>query len=90
MDVVMMRYEIPVRLFMLANMIQEWGIEEDENEWMNFYCEYDGWEGNVRIYDEQLSICCAYKFSASENLKNGGGICRENCNTHIYKGIWCM
>lgn len=90
MDVVMMKYEIPVRLFMLANMIQEWGIEEDENEWMNFYCEYDGWEGNVRIYDEQLSICYAYKFSASENLKNGGGICRDNCNTHIYKGIWCM
>ena len=89
-DVVMMKYEIPVRLFMLANMIQEWGIEEDENEWMNFYCEYDGWEGNVRIYDEQLSICYAYKFSASENLKNGGGICGEHCNAHLLKGMMLL
>ena len=42
-----------------------------------------------RMYESTMNnyLYAMRKFSASENLKNGGGICRDNCNTHIYKGI---
>jgi len=42
-----------------------------------------------RMYKSTMNnyLFAMRKFSSSENLKNGGGICREHCNAHLYKGM---